>query len=67
MANMEESPINDEDNEMLYEHLRKVLDEMVKDGLVQVVGIGDDGEWFYAATDKGLEYYRKSNRKFGSS
>lgn len=64
---MEESPINDQGDEMLYEHIREVLDEMVKDGLVQVVGIGDDGEWFYAATDKGLERYRKLNRKFGPS
>lgn len=59
-------PSDNDGDEMLYAHIRAALDEMIENGLIQVVGIGDDGEWFYAATDKGLEHYRKLNQEFGS-
>lgn len=31
--------------------------ELIEQGLIEVTGITDDGQWLYAATDKGREFY----------
>lgn len=31
--------------------------ELIEQGLIEVTGITDDGQWLYAATEKGREFY----------
>ena len=31
--------------------------ELIEQGLIEVTGITDDGQWLYAATKKGREFY----------
>jgi len=35
------------------EGIREVLEECIRLGLVEIVGINQDGEWLYGATEKG--------------
>jgi len=35
--------------------IREVLEECVKLGLVEIVGITPDGDWLYGATEKGKQ------------
>lgn len=35
------------------DELTAQLDWLAKHGFIEVVGISDDGEWFYAPTEKG--------------
>ena len=32
--------------------------ELLEQGLIEVNGITDDGQWLYAATEKGREFYQ---------
>jgi hypothetical protein len=45
----------DEDEELQRQVIRETLEECVKMGLVEVVGINEAGEWLYGATAKGIE------------
>lgn len=44
--------VGDHENDDLYKEIIDTLDEAVRLGLVEVVGIRPDGEWLYAATDE---------------
>ena len=37
------------------DELQEALNELIKLGWVEVVGITDDGNWLYGVTNKGLE------------
>lgn len=40
----------------IIESIKESLEHLVKKGLITVVGIGDDGQWWYQATDKGRKF-----------
>lgn len=46
-------------DEELIEIIKESLDAMISLGFVEVVGIDENGEWLYKATEKGIEYYKK--------
>jgi len=45
----------DEEEARQREIIKETLEECVKMGLVEVVGINESGEWLYGATAKGIE------------
>jgi len=51
-----------DDDEMM-EVIKEALDELLKRGYVEIVGIDKNGEWLYQATEKGIDFY-KNKRHF---
>jgi hypothetical protein len=43
---------------------RNALNVLEQEGMVEVVGIGDDGEEVYQITEKGMEYYMSTQMDF---
>jgi predicted transcriptional regulator len=39
------------------EEFDEAFAELLNQGLIEVTGITDDGQWLYAATEKGRDFY----------
>jgi hypothetical protein len=54
----------DEFDPITFSLLRNALTVLEQEGMVEVVGIGDDGEEVYQITEKGMEYYMTTQMDF---
>ena len=46
------------DDEEMMEAIKEALEELLSRGYVEIVGIDENGEWLYKATEKGIDFYR---------
>lgn len=46
------------DDEEMMDVIKAALEELLKRGYVEIVGIDPNGEWLYKATEKGIDFYK---------
>lgn len=46
------------DDEEMMEAIKEALEELLSRGYVEIVGIDENGEWLYKATEKGIDFYK---------
>jgi len=52
-----------DDDEDMVETIKEALDELIKRGYVEVIGIDEKGEWLYKATEAGIEFHKRNRGK----
>jgi len=53
----------DDGDEEIIESIKESIEHLVEKGLITVVGIAEDGQWMYQATEKGLKF-TEENKSF---
>jgi hypothetical protein len=57
------SGLFDSDDEEMMETIKEALDELIQLGYVEVIGIDENGEWLYKATDAGIKFHKRNREK----
>lgn len=52
-------PFDEDHEKMVMQEITKTLDELSKMGYIEVVGMDENGEWLYKATEAGIDYYNE--------
>jgi len=48
-----------EDDDEMRRAITEALEELLQRGFIEVIGIDENGEWLYQATEAGKEFHRK--------
>jgi len=48
-----------EDDDEMRRAITEALEELLQRGFIEVIGIDENGEWLYQATEAGKEFHRR--------